>query len=572
MFRILFLSFIQCFRGHPLSTVKPVTDPDYPGYPIRPVFTDSDTRINIFINIEIYKKKIAIEEEQLEIERRILTEKSNELLENTLAIEKLNARIIELEQEILEKEKKPDLIAYNIATLNVEILSIEFTIRVAEKNISEMSEKIKEYHWELNNVKQIKKEFWNYKPEDISKKTRSIYDYRFWLIYDYSNKINELNRDISSTNRDIDKYKDEIRSNNRSIKEMKKGSYLENLKSEMKNFKTKKNKEILAITKCIAELTRKEIKLKTDIKIQEERIGCITNKTKYFENKIDCEIDHLCLATDFPGLENKECLTCLDIKPCFISENTVTGTPCPESQCCFDCFKRKQQQKGNKFNSRCICGEKDCEYCMISIKELGIYPEYVNEMDKIIFAQYHNKICKGQLICPNCELCIIPQSEIDGLKDKDSQLVTCQSCEYCWCLKCKLYHTDECNFHERINDLINLFKCPEKDTLYICKECNEVSLKTDGCDHMTCNKGVDKLYICKYDGCFLCMEERKTNYGHICKKTYNLIEKHQHILYMFLSFLIKQNERYKKSLRVFLQETKEYMVYVNDDLKKLLGL
>lgn len=114
--------------------------------------------------------------------------------------------------------------------------------------------------------------------------------------------------------------------------------------------------------------------------------------------------------------------------------------------------------------------------------------------------------------CPTCgKYGLIVDSTI-------AQKVNCLKCNIIWCTKCKTQHNDShCykiydrnnreQIRKMIENIINLYKIKK------CPGCQKKYIKDLGCDHITCNCGVNSCYKC-------CQIINKTQ-RHVCTTNTN---------------------------------------------------
>jgi hypothetical protein len=190
---------------------------------------------------------------------------------------------------------------------------------------------------------------------------------------------------------------------------------------------------------------------------------------------------------------------------------------------CTNCIQRyvSEQFDGNGSTDFECIGSAECS-CKYSQAFLGgvLTPKLRKRVDEAVFRQEVSKAIekdKGLWKCPKC-------SHI-GYTDKKYPWVQCPECKVNYCTSCneedhgkqtceearreKLVQRDPKHHAHEVMSRACKRSCPNPN-------CNQLFIKSDGCNKMTCNK-------CKTLSCYLCGSEIKSNpddpysaYNHFC--------------------------------------------------------
>ena len=192
---------------------------------------------------------------------------------------------------------------------------------------------------------------------------------------------------------------------------------------------------------------------------------------------------------------NKECLICYEELTKEELENNFV-------ECfhgfCDDCYYNYLKVKINNNEVEKIkCPNKNCNHI--------IYNNFIEKklINDIPLLEKYKKLLKRKqlMLNPNIQMC--PYPDCESYAEKEINKYVCCKNGHKFCFNClKDWHKNEkCEIEndksfEKWRDSYKVKRCPK------CKFFIE---KTEGCNHMTC-------FNCKYEWCWLCLQEYKPNH------------------------------------------------------------
>ena len=203
---------------------------------------------------------------------------------------------------------------------------------------------------------------------------------------------------------------------------------------------------------------------------------------------------------------NKICLICEDeLTDIEMKSNLVKCFHLFCDYCYYNYFKEKIN---NNDVENIKCPEINCNQIIFNdfiemklIKDLPLLEKYKKF-----------KVRKQLLKNPNVKLCPYPDCESYARKKKDKYVQCIQNKhEFCFdCLK-KWHGYKPCKIErdKRFENYINAYKVKR------CPRCKYYIEKNEGCNHITC-------FNCKYQWCWLCMEEYKYDHYDFGSKCFGL--------------------------------------------------
>ena len=200
---------------------------------------------------------------------------------------------------------------------------------------------------------------------------------------------------------------------------------------------------------------------------------------------------------------NKKCDICLSDL-----ENPVVIEKC-RHKFCYECFNLYLVNLINTNNIKKIpCPKKNCFN-----KELSeiFFTKYISSQEYLKYCRFkfQNEIAKdsNKIICPfdNCNSYAVINNSFANFDSSNQVYVKytlkCfNNHKFCSCGK--TLHQNECYRDEK--DLIEYLK---KEKIKKCPKCGFLIKKDRGCNHMTCGNPT-----CKYQFCWLCLNEYKPNH------------------------------------------------------------
>ena len=187
-------------------------------------------------------------------------------------------------------------------------------------------------------------------------------------------------------------------------------------------------------------------------------------------------------------------------------ENPVEIEKCKHKFCC-ECLNNYLVNLIN-YNriDQIPCPKKNCSNKNLSE---GFFSQFLSEQEYFKFRQFkaQNEIARDskKIFCPLCE----SYASIDGQIEKydsnnpnykKSKLKCQKGHEFCSCGR--PLHEDKCYHEEKeFKELLNQEKIKK------CPKCGFLIKKLRGCNHMTCGNP-----ICRYEFCWLCMQEAVPNH------------------------------------------------------------
>ena len=289
---------------------------------------------------------------------------------------------------------------------------------------------------------------------------------------------NELNRDNFIVNNDIC----EICGEPKFFHRIKKFKINENDQDNNNSFDSKQNLFIIGDN---------IINEQKDILIDEDNQEDIKNDIINFEG--NNEIDD----------NNKICEICLSDL-----ENPVVIEKC-RHKFCYECFNLYLVNLINTNNIEKIpCPKKNCFNNELS--EIFLI-KYISSQEYLKYCRFkfQNEIAKNsnKMICPfdNCNSYAVINNSLANYDSSNQKYVKytlkCfNNHKFCSCGK-KL-HQNECFSNEK-----DLFEYLKKEKIKKCPKCGFLIKKDRGCNHMTCGNPT-----CKYQFCWLCLNEYKPNH------------------------------------------------------------
>ena len=191
-----------------------------------------------------------------------------------------------------------------------------------------------------------------------------------------------------------------------------------------------------------------------------------------------------------------ECPICMDK-----FENPVEIEKC-KHKFCYDCFNSYLVNLINQNNiDKIPCPKNKC-----SNKELSedFFSQYLSEQEYFKYRQFKskNEIARDakKFFCPYCDSYAQIEGNIENYDSnnpnyKKSILKCMNGHQFCSCGR--PIHENECYHDEKeFEELI------ETEKIKKCPKCGFLIKKNRGCNHMTCGNP-----ICKYEFCWLCMNE-----------------------------------------------------------------
>ena len=245
------------------------------------------------------------------------------------------------------------------------------------------------------------------------------------------------------------------------------------------------------------------------------------------EKEINSNICQICMdefenPVEIEKCKHKFCYNCFNLYLVnFLKRNNIDNIPCPKN----NCFNRKLTEE--------------------------FFSQYLSDQEYFKYRQFksQNEIARDpkKFFCPHCDSYAQIEGEIKNYDSKNpyyrkSILKCLNGHEFCSCGR--PIHNNECYQDEKeFKELIDLEKIKE------CPKCGFLIKKFRGCNHMTCGNP-----ICKYEFCWLCMNEAVPNhydYGPCAGKQYfdpdslsYSLERYFpncgilcHILYLFIQFI-----------------------------------
>jgi len=196
-----------------------------------------------------------------------------------------------------------------------------------------------------------------------------------------------------------------------------------------------------------------------------------------------------------------ECQICMDKL-----ENPVEIEKC-KHKFCYDCFNSYLVNLININNiDKIPCPKNKCSNKQLSEE---FFSQYLSEQEFFKYRQFksQNEIARDakKVFCPHCNSYAkiegdIDNYDVDNPNYRKSTLKCMNGHEFCSCGR--PIHMNEC-YHDE-NEFKELLVT---EKIKKCPKCGFLIKKIRGCNHMTCGNP-----ICKYEFCWLCMNEAVPNH------------------------------------------------------------
>jgi len=152
------------------------------------------------------------------------------------------------------------------------------------------------------------------------------------------------------------------------------------------------------------------------------------------------------------------------------------------------------------------CPQENCEKLLENYEITQLVPKSIYEKLDIILRDFAIETAKDMNWCStnNCGNVII--------KSKETPMIFCYKCKYCWCSQCDVpWHADvTCQEYQTWKKNLKVKKLKEKTEYHtllfeewvkknakVCVSCGHAIQKNGGCNHMTCSR-------CRSQFCWLC--------------------------------------------------------------------
>ena len=195
---------------------------------------------------------------------------------------------------------------------------------------------------------------------------------------------------------------------------------------------------------------------------------------------------------------------------------------------CDEClyYYIKESIKNGKYDL--VCPECKHKYTEQKVNNILSYGDKNDKKEISKLKQLLKVNNTKKLVLSNQNLMFCPIVDCDGYgirNDKDSRFCICNN-NHKFCVKCKeLWHkSGKCPKEEEIDKLFEQFT--KKYNVKKCPNCQIVTLKRGGCNHITCT-------YCKKDWCWLCGQLFRTteeHYDNINNKCYNKMMNNDEII------------------------------------------
>lgn len=204
---------------------------------------------------------------------------------------------------------------------------------------------------------------------------------------------------------------------------------------------------------------------------------------------------------------NKECLICEEELTKEELNNNFVGC---FHLFCDDCYYNYLKEKiNNNIVEKIKCPFKNCSFFL--------YNEFIERkifIDINLLKKYKKLLKRKQLmIDPNIQLCPYPDCESYAKKIENNKFVSCIENKHKFCFNClKDWHNnEECKIEEEKS----FENWRDSKKVKRCPRCKYFIEKNEGCNHIIC-------FNCKYNWCWLCLQECKPNHFDLNKKCFGL--------------------------------------------------